>query len=412
MTSSSRPTAARRTLRPRAVLQTHGAHDPALQQPRALLGGLSPRQFMTRHWQRQPLLIRQAWPGVQPPASRQELFALCGQDDVESRCIEQREGHWRLRHGPLNRRQLPPVSREGWTLLVQGLDLHVQAAHDMLRAFDFLPQVRLDDLMVSYATDGGGVGPHVDSYDVFLLQVQGRRRWAIAPPGDDTRVPGLPLRILANFEPQQQWDLAPGDMLYLPPGWQHEGVALGPDCMTASIGFRAPTAGELSSAVLQRLADEVAEAAQDDEAGPWIRRHADPGLAATAETGAIPDRLRQFAHRAVQRLLQDEAALDRALGAWLTEPKPQVWFSATSPGWSAGQGVVLDRRTRMAHDARHLFINGEAFRIGGRDARLLRELANRRRLSGAAIQGLSSDAQRAIEAWTAQGWMHTHPDSP
>lgn len=367
---------------------------------------------MKRYWQRQPLLIRQAWPGVQPPATRQELFALCGQDGVESRCIEHRQGQWRLRRGPLSRRQLPPLTRAGWTLLVQGLDLHVQAAHDMLRAFDFIPQVRVDDLMVSFATDGGGVGPHVDSYDVFLLQVQGRRRWSIAPPGDNTMVDGLPLRILAHFKSQQAWTLEPGDMLYLPPGWQHDGVAEGSDCMTASIGFRAPKAGELASALLQRMADEVQEASQDDEAGPWIRHHEDPGLKATAHTGAIPEGLTRFARRSLHRLLKDPAALERALGAWLTEPKPQVWFSPGLAGQMEGQGVVLDRRTRMAYDAHHLFINGEAFRVSGVDARVLRELADTRRLAPAMVRRLSPAAGEALQAWIEQGWLHPHPYSP
>ena len=130
--------------------------DTRLDAPRTLLGGLSPRQFMRRHWQRRPLLIRQAMALVQPPATRAELFELAGREEVECRCIEQRGGAWRLRHGPFARRSLPPVSRPGWTLLVQGLDLHLERAHEVLRAFDFIAQARLDDLMLSWASDGGG----------------------------------------------------------------------------------------------------------------------------------------------------------------------------------------------------------------------------------------------------------------
>lgn len=371
-----------------------------------LLGGLTPAQFMRRHWQRKPLLVRQAWPGVEAPASRAQLFELCAQDDVESRCIEQREGRWRLRHGPINRRSLPPLSRPGWTLLVQGLDLHLDSAHTMLRAFDFIPQARLDDLMLSYASDGGGVGPHVDSYDVFLLQVHGQRRWRVAPPGDDAMVPGLPLRILADFQPEQEWVLDPGDMLYLPPGWGHDGVAIGGDCMTASIGFRAPRAGELAGALLQRMADELAEAAQTDEGGPWIKRHADPGLEATLNTGAVPAALKGFARAALARACSDEAAIARALGSWLTEPKAKVWFDAQPSASWAAQLLRLDRRTRMAYDDRHLFINGEAFRVGGLDARLLRRLADERRLDAAACARLSTDARDAALEWIRQGWLH------
>jgi 50S ribosomal protein L16 3-hydroxylase len=139
-----------------------------------LLGGLTPQVFMRRHWQKQPLLIRQAVPGVVPPLARGELFALAGRDDVESRLVVQADGGWTLRHGPVAKRLLPSVKQAGWTLLVQGVDLHVAAAHALLSRFRFVPDARLDDLMMSYATDGGGVGPHFDSYDVFLLQVQGR----------------------------------------------------------------------------------------------------------------------------------------------------------------------------------------------------------------------------------------------
>lgn len=381
--------------------------DP-LHTARTLLGGLSPALFMRRHWQRKPLLVRQAWPGVQAPADRRQLFDLVERDEVESRCIEQRGNQWRLRHGPMGRRSLPPRQRPGWTLLVQGLDLHLDAAHEMLCAFDFIPQARVDDLMLSYASDGGGVGPHVDSYDVFLLQVQGRRRWRIAPPGDDSLVPGLPLRILAKFDAQSEWVLEPGDMLYLPPGWGHDGVAQGGDCMTASIGFRAPRAGELAGALLQRMADELTEAAHTDEGGPWVKRHADRGLAATAHTGAVPPGLEGFARACIARAARDEAAMARALGAWLTEPKPKVWFEADPSAFWQDQGVMLDRRTRMAYDERHLFINGEAFHVGGLDSRLLRRLADQRRLDAKSVCRLSQEARAVAFDWISQGWLHFH----
>jgi 50S ribosomal protein L16 3-hydroxylase len=143
-----------------------------------LLGGLSPQQFMKRHWQKKPLLVRGAVPGFGPVLSRRELFRLAARDDVESRLVARQQGRWRFRRGPFGPRSLPALSQSDWTLLVQGVDLHDQRAHDLMAQFWFLPQARLDDLMISYATDGGGVGPHFDSYDVFLLQAQGRRRWA------------------------------------------------------------------------------------------------------------------------------------------------------------------------------------------------------------------------------------------
>ncbi len=192
----------------------------SLDAPLVLLGGLSPQQFMSRYWQKKPLLIRQAVPGVKPPIDRPTLFDLAAQDDVESRLIVQKNsGDWSLRHGPVARRSLPKLSQSGWTLLVQGLDLHVPAAHELLNQFRFVPEARLDDVMISYATDGGGVGPHYDSYDVFLLQVHGRRRWRVGPLKDASLCPDVPLKILSNFEPEYEWLLEPGDMLYLPPMW-------------------------------------------------------------------------------------------------------------------------------------------------------------------------------------------------
>ena len=237
------------------TLTTTDLNHAPLDAPSTLLGGLSPQQFMRRHWQKKPLLIRQAIPGVKPPVDRSALFALAGQDEVESRLIVQdlASNDWRLRQGPIPRRALPKLDQPGWTLLVQGLDLHVPAAHALLRQFGFVPQARVDDLMISYASDGGGVGPHYDSYDVFLLQVHGRRRWRVGPLKDASLKPDMPLKVLANFEPQEEWLLEPGDMLYLPPMWGHDGVAEG-ECMTCSIGFRAPEAVEITREVLGRCA--------------------------------------------------------------------------------------------------------------------------------------------------------------
>ena len=200
-----------------------------------LLGGLSPAAFMKRHWQKKPLLVRQAWPEVEPPLPRPGLFDLAASDAVESRLVERRPDGWKVKNGPLSRRALPPVARAGWTLLVQGLDLHVEAAHRMLSRFRFVPDARLDDLMVSWASPGGGVGPHIDSYDVFLLQVQGRRRWRIGKVTDASLHEDAPLKLLRHFEPSDEWLLEPGDMLYLPPNWGHDGVAEGGECMTCSI---------------------------------------------------------------------------------------------------------------------------------------------------------------------------------
>ncbi len=370
--------------------------------PLALLGGLSPELFMQRHWQRKPLLVRGAVPGMQPLLDRAGLFALAGREEVESRVVRRdlATGAWTLARGPFGARALPAASRAGWTLLVQGLDLHLDAAHALLQQFRFVPQARLDDLMVSWASDGGGVGPHFDSYDVFLLQAHGRRRWRWGRQKDLSLQDGVPLKILQRFEPEHEAVLEPGDMLYLPPRYAHDGIAEG-ECQTCSIGFRAPGRHELARELLQRLAEDV-----DDGADALYQ---DPRQPAVAAPGAIPEGLAAFAQEALRRALDDPHGLDRALGEILSEPKPSVWFDEGGKAPRAGQALVLDRRTRMLYDGRHVFANGESWRAGGADARLMRRLADRRRLEAAELAGASADARGLLAGWCEAGWAHAEP---
>jgi 50S ribosomal protein L16 3-hydroxylase len=382
------------------MMAQHDNRSMDVNQARSLLGGLSPAQFMRRHWHKKPLLVRQAIAGIAPPVTRTEMFALATRDDVESRLVVRDEDdRWRLRQGPLPRRALPPLLQPGWTLLVQGLDLHVDAAHELLSRFRFVPSVRLDDVMLSYASDRGGVGPHIDSYDVFLLQVQGRRRWRIGRARKPQLRDDVPLKMLVHLEPEQDWLLEPGDMLYLPPGWAHDGAAVGGDCMTASIGFRAPRADEVAQALLARLADAA-------DAGECAWRYRDPAQPATVAPGAMPEGLQRFAHDVIARAVADPVLLARTLGEWLTEPKAQVWFQPV-PGaaQNSERGVQLDRRSRMAYDARHIFINGESLRASGRDARLLRTLADQWQLDAPAVGAASREAHAMLEEWLANGWL-------
>ena len=368
--------------------------------PMALLGGLSPARFMRGYWQRRPLLVRQAWSAVQPPLARADLLALAASEDVESRLVARQGDAWTLRHGPLSRRALPPLRQPGWTLLVQGLDLHVPAARAMLERFRFVPDARLDDLMLSYATDQGGVGPHLDSYDVFLLQVHGRRRWRIARPGDGTLVEGLPLKILSRFEPEAEWLLEPGDMLYLPPRWAHDGVAEG-ECMTCSIGFRAPAGPELAADLLGRLSQADALEAH--------RLYRDPSQAATQTPARVPPALQAFAQREVGRAVRGRRAVDVALGESLTEPKAHVWFEPRQRPALGRWGLRLDARSRMMYDDEHIYLNGDSFCASGRDRRLMRKLADQRSLSTADVSLLSAGAVDAVHDWIESGWMR--PDS-
>ena len=376
-----------------------------INQPLPLLGGLSPAQFMRRYWQKKPLLIRQAIPSMVPPIDRPALFALAEREGVESRLIRHGKTGWSLKHGPLARRALPPLKQPGWTMLVQGVDLHHDGVHDLLRQFRFLPDARLDDLMISYASNTGGVGPHFDSYDVFLLQAQGQRRWSIGKQSDLRLQPGVPLKVLENFEPEQTFVLEPGDMLYLPPKYAHDGVAVGDDCMTYSIGLRSSAVGELGADLLARVAQAYSEDLED--AGPAeLARYRDPSQPAVEAPAAMPAALQDFAHKAVEAARRDPDAIDRALGESLTEPKANVWFGEGAQAPEVLREVALDRRTRMLYDARHIYINGESFRAGGADATLMRRLADQRALGARDLARASEGARSLLGDWCEAGWLH------
>jgi 50S ribosomal protein L16 3-hydroxylase len=267
----------------------------------------------------------------------------------------------------------------------------------MLDQFRFLPEARLDDLMISYASSGGGVGPHRDAYDVFLLQVNGRRRWRVEPPTKAGFLPGQPLKLLSRFKPSEDWVLEPGDMLYLPPRWGHDGVAESSDCMTCSIGFRAPSEIEMAREVLQRMIDIL----DTEDAG---RIYRDAALAATAHPGEIPAGLLSFAEKSVVKAINDRDALARALGESLTEPKATVWFDGGGE-WHPRQGIRVDARSRMMYDVQRIFINGESFDTAGLDAQLMRQLADDRRLPADDALRLSLQAQDLVAEWVGQGWL-------
>ena len=389
-----------------------------------LLGGLSPQQFMRRHWQKKPLLVRGAIAGFRPLLNRSELFALAAQPEVESRLIRQNAKGWAMKSGPFGPRSLPSLATAAWTLLVQGVDLHDTRAHALLQQFRFVPDARLDDLMISYASEGGGVGPHFDSYDVFLLQASGRRRWRIGQQTDLSLQEGVPLKILQNFTPTEEFVLEAGDMLYLPPRYAHDGVAEAsvdaqgkPEaCMTYSIGFRAPAQAELAAALLQRLAeycqDDAEDRAEDSKEQAPARRpslYRDPQQAATSHPAAMPEALGAYAQQAVAAALKDPLALACALGEYMTEPKASVWFEsaeAQDPQVAlATIGVALDARTRMLYDAHHIFINGESYRAKGADARLMQRLADARQLTAAELRRASPGAVALLTDWQAAGWL-------
>lgn len=243
--------------------------------------GMPPAQFLRDYWQKRPLLIRNAFPGFTPPLQPDDLAGLACEEGALSRLIvhDARRDRWTVRTGPLAEADFGKTPRTHWTLLVQDVDKWDADVAQLLERFGFLPSWRVDDVMVSYAEEGGGVGAHVDQYDVFLLQGLGQRHWAISTDPDapkDFRT-DVELKQLAQFEPTHEWLLEAGDMLYLPPGVPHDGVAIGGPCMTFSIGMRAPAKAEL----IGDLADYLAERLDETQ------RYADPDLAPTARSGEI-----------------------------------------------------------------------------------------------------------------------------
>ena len=364
-----------------------------------LLGGLTVPQFLSRHWQKKPLLVRGAMPGFTGTLQPAEMFRLARRDDVESRLIRGTGKHRSLEHGPFRASDFRALPARNWTLLVQGLNLHNAAAGLLLRRFSFIPYVRLDDVMVSYAAPGG-VGPHIDSYDVFLLQGEGRRLWRIGRTRNPQLVKNSPLRILKDFEPAEECLLEAGDLLYLPPGWGHDGVALD-ECMTYSIGFRAPAQRELLSEYLVRTSEHIAL--------PGL--YQDPDLRAQARPAEIPAAMIDKTVRLVASLRHSRKGVRDFLGEYLSEPKPNIVFSRPDAPLAparfsqlvCSQGLRLDARTIMLHSGDRFFINGECTTVPVGVKKSLMQLANERELGPARR---SKALCILLHDWYRAGWLH------
>jgi 50S ribosomal protein L16 3-hydroxylase len=356
---------------------------------------------MRRYWQREPLLVRGAFPRFEDPLSVREVLALAASGDAQSRLVRRSGRRWTLEHGPFSRARLKQLPRRGWTVLVQDTNHFSDRADRLLSRFDFIPHARIDDVMVSYAVPGGTVGPHVDSYDVFLLQGKGRRRWQVSRQRDRAYVAGLPLRILERFVPEEEWVLEPGDMLYLPPNVSHYGVAES-ECLTWSIGFRAPTNEEFAKGFLDFLHERAA-----------IRgTYRDPGARAARHPGALPPALLEQAGRALARIRWGAGDVKEFTGRFLSEPKAHVFFEPPARPLSlarfmaagARRGIALDRRSRLMFSGSMFFMNGEVVTLRGDAARALRSLADDRRLA-AGIAAPRSFWETA-HAWHAAGFLH------
>lgn len=365
-----------------------------------LLGGITAEDFFANYWQKKPLLIRQAIPGFKALFSPEELFEMAGRDDVESRLICFFDQHWDMQNGPITK--IPVKQKKDWTLLVQGVNLHQEKADALLRQFRFAPDARLDDLMISYAREGGGVGPHFDSYDVFLLQAHGQRRWQISAQKDLSLIEGMPLKILRNFVSEQEFVLEPGDMLYLPPHYAHDGVALG-ECMTYSIGFRSPSFQELGENFLQFMVDTI----------ELPGRYSDPDLKASKEPAEISTTMLDKLMQELNKITFSKEDMAIFLGEYLTEPKASVFFNSPEKPLTPKRfaqsalknGVSLALKTQMLYQGKHIFINGESFNVGREDKAILTKLANQRQLSSEEMAEASDDVVEAFCIWYEDGWL-------
>jgi len=375
--------------------------------PLRRLGTMSVETFVRRYWQRRALCIRKAIADFTNPVDRADLLALAADPDVESRLVRHSARGWQLRHGPFSARQVPAMGQPDWTLLVQGVDLHRAAVAQLAARFRFLPVARFDDVMISLAGDGGGVGPHVDQYDVFLLQAQGRRRWRIARQFDPALVAGLPLKVLANFAAQDEWILEPGDALYLPPGVAHEGVALGP-CMTISVGFRLPAWQELVETWHERQA----------RTAPRTGRLHDGTRTPTPEAARLPASMIDAAAQELRRITVSRRDAARTLLEHLSEPKPTVVYDTPRPALPAARfaasarkcGVILDLRSRLLFAGADFAINGELVPVAVAARSRLRRLANRGSLEAARIgppeTAATEPLMRLLYDWYRCGWLH------
>lgn len=376
-------------------------HDPDA--PQALLGGLSIAQFLRDYWHKKPLLVRQAIPQFAGLLSPDELAGLACEDQVQSRIVIQTGNTWQLEHGPFAEKRFARLPQHDWSLLVQAVNHHLPQAQQLLQRFNFLPYARLDDLMVSYAPDGGGVGPHFDSYDVFLLQGLGQRRWRISEQTDLRLLPNVPLKILENFSTTQEWLLDAGDMLYLPPHLAHWGIAVG-ECMTYSIGLRAPTHDELIKALMNYLHDQ-----------DWgEQRYQDADLQFNPRPAQIDAAMIQRVEKIVQQIQLKPSLIGQFLASYLSEPKPDVLFAPPQKRMSVKQfsqraatvGIRLALQSQMLYSADGHYINGEAISVAAQYHSLLQQLADTRSLSAEQLSALpDTPLAEQLHAYWQYGWI-------
>jgi 50S ribosomal protein L16 3-hydroxylase len=387
-----------------------------------LLGGLSAEQFLAEYWQKKPLLIKKAIADFGGLLSPEDLAGLSCEDEVQSRIIRQIAGKWQSFHGPFveaDFAKLPEKTsaQNNWTLLVQSVNHYLPEASELLQQFSFIPHARLDDLMVSYAPAEGGVGPHFDSYDVFLLQGQGKRLWRISEQTDLSLVAGAPLRILQNFDTSEEWLLEAGDMLYLPPHLAHWGTAVSDDntaCMTYSIGFRAPKNQELASEFLGFMQDKLN---QDEIHLEGMYQDAD--LSLQQHAAEISSAMVHQVSTNLNKIKWSDELVAAFLGTYLSDPKADVVFDANKKMKLAvfaeklmKSGIGLDLKSQMLFfDESPLcvfFMNGERTKFSAESAAVLKTLADKRHLAASdlvQIKSLDPPVLQQLYEWYFAGYL-------
>lgn len=363
------------------------------------MGGISSRTFLRDYWQKKPLLIRHAIPDFQGLLTRDDLIQLAGEEEAQSRFISQNNGGWTVEYGPFNSQEFI-AKKDPWTLLVHDVNHYYPWARDLLLKFRFIPYARLDDLMISYASKGGSIGPHIDSYDVFLLQGQGTKRWQISSQLDTRLIEDAPLKILRHFAPEQEWVLQSGDMLYLPPNYAHHGVAED-DCMTYSIGFRAPSHQELMVQFLIYMQDHI-------KAEGWYR---DPDLQLPANPAIISSAMFHQAKRIINNIKWRDIDIENFLGIFLTEPKSHVFFRRPVNSLSRKEfsqqiksvGVQLDLKSRLLVKKNKLFINGECYQMNSRIRHVLQRFAAEQTIAPGST--LDQEVIELLYQWYKYGYI-------
>lgn len=374
------------------------------------ISGMPVDQFMNEYWHSTPCLFKKAFPKFEPLCDIDTIYEMASDEDIESRLITRNGEDWQLMHGPFE--NLPDLGMRQWTVLIQGLDHVLPEAHDLLGQFRFIPDARLDDIMLSLASDGGGVGPHFDSYDVFLIQMHGHRKWRIGPIGDGRLIEGAPLKLLENFEPTEEFVLGPGDMLYLPPNYGHDGVADGV-CSTLSVGFRALNQAELLANLLREMADAV-------EKDPVLQKSLfrDPLRGVQTDPTEIPQDLFDFGFQSLSNYTPNPGLIQSCIGKMLSEPKPGVYFPHNSEDLDpselvqllAEKGLALGMKSRLLFAGSKCYINGEEIQPNTeKTLQLMKDLALEREFEPKQAHAALQDEgfRYFILGFAKAGWIDT-----